>query len=312
MTTSASSGVLVLDKPEGLSSAKALERVKRILGARKAGHAGTLDPFATGVLICCMGQATRLSRFFLHGTKHYEAVLHLGVETDTQDPTGTVTATAPVPEIDDTALVRILDRFVGEVEQSPPVFSALKHEGVPLYRLARAGRPVQKPPRNVRIHGLRLLASELPDVRFEVSCSGGTYIRTLCADIGRDIGCGGHLKWLRRTRCSGFDIGESVTLETLSASGEAKTFLLTRSEALRGMPALRVDAQTAERVKAGKSLSVGSLGPMPGSGEDMRHSQKDGRLYKVIAPNGRLLAVVREHGRDTQLEYCCVFPDIWP
>ena len=192
------SGILVVHKPEGISSAGVVSLVKRRLRADKVGHCGTLDPFASGVLVCCINQATRISRFFLHEDKSYEAVLRLGVETDTQDVTGKTVATAPVT-VTEEAIRSACSGMVGRMWQQPPAYSALKHEGVPLYRLARSGRPMQKPAREIVIHHLEVLAVDLPDVRFAVTCSGGTYVRTLAADLGRLLGCGAHLRRLVRT-----------------------------------------------------------------------------------------------------------------
>lgn len=302
-------GVLVLDKPEGLSSAGALEKVKRIFNLKKAGHAGTLDPFATGLLICCLGKATRLAQFFLHGAKRYRAVLHLGVETDTQDPTGAVTATAAVPKLDAAALKPVMDRFLGAIEQVPPVYSALKHEGMPLYRLARSGKPVQKPPRRVVIDQMDLLAVDGPDVHFEVACSGGTYIRTLCADMGRVIGCGGHLKRLRRIGCSGFDIDESVSLEALAAAPVPERHIVRPDEALKGMPEVVVDAETADRIKDGKPFFL--EGPLAGDGSPPSPAAGSQRLYKVVAPHHGLIAVVEEREAQPGFDYRCVFPEAW-
>ena len=181
-------GILVVDKPAGISSAGVVARIKSVLKVRKAGHAGTLDPFATGVMICCINRATKLSRFFLHSRKRYEALLRLGRETDTQDSTGTVTAEADPGGIEVTELHAVFDRFKGRQKQSPPAYSALKHKGVPLYKLARRGAAVQKPPREIMVSELSIQETALPNVRFTVTCSAGTYVRTLAADIGRALG----------------------------------------------------------------------------------------------------------------------------
>jgi tRNA pseudouridine55 synthase len=215
--------VLIIDKPAGLSSAQVVGRVKKLLHVKKVGHAGTLDPFATGVLVCLVNQATRLAQFFLSSEKQYEAELRLGIDTDTQDRTGQVIRRRPIPEGVEAALQRVCDRFVGDIAQIPPAFSALKHQGVALYKLARSGKPVRKPARNIRIEQLQIRSISLPTVRFSVTCSAGTYIRTLCADIGEMLGCGGHLSELRRTVSSGFNIDEAISLEALSHCVAAKT-----------------------------------------------------------------------------------------
>ena len=191
-----SSGMLIIDKPAGITSAKVVALLKRNAGLRKVGHTGTLDPFATGVLICCVNQATRLARFFLHGSKKYQGTLVLGTETDTLDGTGNVTATCEHTDFSVDRIESAFRRFVGAIDQVPPVYSALKHHGVPLYKLARKGTPVQKPARQVTISSLDILNIDLPKIDFQVACSAGTYIRTLCADIGTELGCGGHLQRL--------------------------------------------------------------------------------------------------------------------
>jgi tRNA pseudouridine55 synthase len=189
-------GIVVVDKPEGISSAGVVARIKGIFGVNKVGHTGTLDPFATGVLICCLNQATRLPGFSSKATKCTKRTLVLGTVTDTQDATGTVTGRHALDGISAQQVEETAARFVGDITQVPPVYSALKHQGTPLYKLARRGVPVEKPARPVRISRLEILEMNLPTVRLSVSCSSGTYIRTLCADIGQKLGCGGHLKTL--------------------------------------------------------------------------------------------------------------------
>jgi tRNA pseudouridine55 synthase len=292
------SGVVVLDKPEGISSAGAVARVKRLLAAAKAGHAGTLDPFATGVLVCCIGQATRLARFFLQGEKTYAAVLRLGSETDTQDATGQVIARSPVPALTAAQLQAVFKDFEGPQMQTPPVYAALKHQGTPLYKLARKGRPVQKPARPVTIRALRLTALQLPEVHFEAVCSSGTYVRALCADIGRNVGCGGHLAALRRTASSGFDIGEAVNLEQLAALDLAarRAALIPMAAALRGMPVCTTDDGLLQSVRCGQRLTFAQV-PKPSAG-----------YLKVVDANNNLRAVLEAAAQGEHYNYCCVFP----
>lgn len=279
-------GIFVIDKPAGLSSAALVAAVKRALGVRKIGHAGTLDPMATGVMVCCLNQATKLARFFLGGEKRYEAALLLGIETDTQDATGTETATRDVPAFSKEEVEAALMRFAGNIEQVPPIYSALKHKGVRLYRLARRGRPVQKPPRQVHISCIRLLGMDLPQVRIEVTCSAGTYIRTLCADIGKLLGCGGHMKALRRTAASGFSLDEAVPLESLKQlAGEGKAFerMISMAEALRGFPEVVAGKEVAARIGHGRPLSKQVLGPV---------DEGPKKYIKVVDRDRRLLAVL--------------------
>jgi tRNA pseudouridine55 synthase len=300
-------GLVVINKPAGWSSARVVSRVKRLLRARKVGHTGTLDPFARGVLVCCIDQATRLARFLLEGPKTYEGVLTLGVETDTQDVTGRVTAQRPWEGVSEADLQQVLQRYEGAYRQVPPTYSALKHEGVPLYTLARRGRPVQKPARDVFIHRLRRMAAELPRVRFEVRCSAGTYIRTLCADIGRDLGCGGHLSELTRLESSGFSLADSLTLEALEdlvGRGAWSEAVLPMARALPALAEITADPPLIEKVRHGQALSGTDLGleAAPNAG-----AADGGRLLKLIDSRGELLALLEHAPATGAIEYRCVF-----
>ena len=295
-------GVVVVDKPGGLSSAGVVSRIKRLFGANKAGHTGTLDPFATGVLICCINRATRLSRFFLEGGKTYEAVLCLGMETDTQDATGAVTATRSIDGITRSLVEQAAERFSGDISQIPPAYSALKHEGTPLYKLARRGMVVEKPARQVTIHRLDIVDVDLPEVRLTVACSSGTYIRTLCADMGRDLGCGGHLKALRRTGCCGFSSDDAINLEgleALGAKGRLAERVINMREALHFMPETIVGDTLAGRIANGMKLSP----------EDFRSHPEvpEKGDFKVVDRSGRLIAVLKATGTGGHYIYCCVF-----
>jgi len=300
-------GIVVINKPAGISSARLVARVKRLLLARKVGHTGTLDPFARGVVVCCINQATRLAPFLLHSPKTYEGVLTLGIDTDTQDATGQVIARRDGSGISAEALQRVFQRYVGPYHQLPPAYSALKHEGVPLYVLARRGRPVQKPAREVSIFRIRLLAVEPPRVRFEVYCSAGTYIRTLCADIGRELGCGGHLSELIRLKSGGFTLKEALTpddLENLAQRGEARKAVLPMARALPDMAEIPAGPPLLEKVRYGRPLTRAEVGT---EGIPEETPTEDGRLLKLIDPQGELVAVLRQPPGADALEYCCVF-----
>jgi tRNA pseudouridine55 synthase len=295
-------GIVVVDKPEGISSAKVVARVKAILGAKKVGHAGTLDPFATGVLVCCINQATRLSRFLLCGDKTYEAELVLGVATDTQDATGTVIQRGSLNHVSEKNVRETAARFVGPIAQTPPVYSALKHRGTPLYKLARRGMAVEKPARPVQIHRLEIREINLPTVRFEVSCSAGTYVRTLCADMGRELGCGGHLRRLRRTASGKFSIGEAVGLEKLAESRDLNRLeqtVIPMSDVLPFMPAATADEATLKKVQHGMPLSTSDFAVLPDLSAE--------GVFKVIDPGGRLIAVLQASSTADHYNYCCVF-----
>ena len=214
------SGILIIDKPADWTSMDVCGRLRRLLGERRVGHAGTLDPMATGVLTVFVGRATRAVEFAETGAKTYEATLRLGTETDTQDTTGTVLRSSDVLPGRE-AILAALPRFRGEIEQIPPMYSALKRNGKKLYELARQGKTVERQPRPVTIYTLELGAQHSPtDWALTVKCSKGTYIRTLCHDIGQVLGCGGVMASLRRTEAAGFTLDDAVTLEEVAQAAE--------------------------------------------------------------------------------------------
>ena len=293
------SGIFIIDKPAGLTSARVVSILKKLSGAKKAGHTGTLDPFATGVLICCINEATKISRFFLGGNKKYTARLCLGVETDTQDFTGKVISTCREFDFPDKAIQPAFKKFEGAIEQLPPVYSALKHKGIPLYMLARKGRPVQKPARKVHIFDIKIVETDLPEIVFDVSCSGGTYIRTLCADIGKTLGCGGHLKELRRIESCGFGIREASTiedLEKLASDGNLSDRMISMSDALPDMPSHTADDVLIEKISRGKTITERDIYPEKLNGPD--------NSIKVVNKDNDLLAVLNCAG--DKYGYCCV------
>lgn len=213
------SGILILDKPLNFSSNGVLQKVRWLLNAEKGGHTGSLDPLATGVLPLCFGEATKFSRYLLDADKTYEADIRLGVTTDTADAEGQVLETREV-NVDIAAIEAVLPQFRGDILQVPPMYSALKKDGQPLYKLARAGEVIERAARPVHISALELLSLDDGLLRLRVSCSKGTYIRTLAEDIGRELGCGAHVAGLRRTQAGPFDLSQSVTLEQLIALQE--------------------------------------------------------------------------------------------
>ena len=294
-------GVVVIDKPPGLSSARVVSVVKHLFRAAKAGHAGTLDPFATGILIVCLNQATKLTRFWLNGVKTYQAELCLGIETDTQDPTGTIISTSTSVHVSENDLRSTVKSFIGTTDQFPPVFSALKHNGVPLYRLARKGEAVQKPARQIHISQLDIHEINLPFVRLEIRCGAGTYIRTLCADIGKKLGCGAYLKQLRRTACGRFAISSAVSLselENLEKSGQLASHLTGMSESLPDMVSFKADKSLTDRIKYGMMLTT----------EDVPVSKiSPEKMIKIIDDYGQLLAILEYDAVRERYLYCCSF-----
>jgi tRNA pseudouridine55 synthase len=302
------SGIIIVDKPVDITSAGVIAKLIRITGARKAGHTGTLDPFATGVMVCCINRATRLARFFLAGDKKYEAVLYLGKETDTQDATGKATAICEEIKLTEQRIKDVFNDFNGEVQQIPPAFSSLKHKGTRLYKLARQGKPVRKPPRKIFIHDLKISKIDLPEIHFSVSCSAGTYIRTLCSDIGQKLGCGGHLQYLRRTESCGFSIRQALSLkeiETLSMSGNISERLISMADALAGMSEYISDTVLLKKLMFGKKISAKDVENLPFI--EKKNSSFDG-FIKIIDRKNNLLAVLRKKEDNDQFDYCCVFP----
>ncbi len=253
----APSGILLLDKPAGITSNAALGRAKRIIGIKKAGHTGTLDPLASGLLALCFGQATKVAGFLLDADKTYEAEVRLGVTTDSEDAEGEVLERRAVPALDKSAIEAVLARFRGAIEQVPPMHSALKHKGQRLYELARKGESVDRPPRAVVIHELELIDHDKQHLRLKVTCSKGTYIRSLARDIGEVLGCGAHLSGLRRTASAPFDIRDSVELEALESltRDQARALLAPPDRALEHLPAVELDEQQAARMAQGQRLA---------------------------------------------------------
>ena len=299
-------GIVVVDKPQHMTSAKVVAEVKRLLKAKKVGHAGTLDPFAEGVLVCCINDATRLAQFLLAGNKTYYATLKLGVETDTQDSTGSVKAITKVSAFPENTVISAVKKFEGQIEQQPPVYSALKYKGTPLYKLARQGRPIQKPARRVHISKIKILEIKLPLVHFEVSCSAGTYIRTLCADIGKHLGCGGHLFALRRIESCGFKIQQAnslAALEKFVLKGETAGFMISMADALKNMPACVADQRLTAKIRHGQPINKADLN----CSRLIEKNQKQEFKIKIVDSASILLAVLNYEKKQDKISYACVF-----
>lgn len=248
-------GVLLLDKPLGMSSNTALQVARRLFNAAKAGHTGTLDPLATGLLPLCFGEATKFAGELLDADKAYDACIRLGVTTTTADAEGEVLETRPVL-VDAAQVAEILPRFAGEISQVPPMYSALKRDGKALYEYARAGVEIERQARRVTIHEIRLNDFQGEHLSLSVSCSKGTYIRTLAEDIGHALGCGAHLAALRRTRIGALTLAQVVTLEQIeAASGEGRDALLSPADSLlNGLPRVELDEAQTKRFMQGQAL----------------------------------------------------------
>jgi tRNA pseudouridine55 synthase len=343
-------GVLVINKPAGWTSHDVVARARTLLGVPKVGHTGTLDPAATGVLVLCLGKATRIAEYLMHADKAYRAVLRLGVATDTQDATGTVVGRVAETLPDQEAIVAVMNRFVGRRQQVPPMYSAVKVQGVPLYKAARAGRTVSRSPREFTVHSLEVRSiaptagpppttvgvggalsagpppatvgvGEAPrvpvalpnatgggpspttvgaggvlsagpppatiDVTFDVVCSKGTYVRTLCADIGEVLGVGGHLAGLERRRVGRFCIEEALSLDDLAGlaeRGEVETRLYTLASALSDLSALHVDRDAVEGLRHGVAVPVSRVVSSEGA-------WIAGAFVRLLSPDGRLVGI---------------------
>ncbi|MBW2171087.1 MAG: tRNA pseudouridine(55) synthase TruB [Deltaproteobacteria bacterium] len=294
-------GIIIIDKPRDMTSAQVVARVKRISKARKVGHTGTLDPFATGVLVCCINKATRLAQCLVYGQKRYKGVMRLGIRTDTQDFTGRVVSQEPDLTVTREGVHRAFRGFLGVTYQNPPAYSALKHNGVPLYKLARQGTVIQKPARPISIYGLEVVDVSLPDVRFEVCCSGGTYVRTLCADIGEALGCGAHLTELCRTETGKFSLEEAISLEALAevaARGAISEHVVPMNVALRGMPCISGDDELVQKIQLGRPVTEREVTPV---------AAEAWPWIKVTDDAGNLVAVMHSNKKNGVYPYACVF-----
>ncbi len=254
-------GILLLDKPSGITSNEALQQVKRLFFAKKAGHTGSLDPLASGVLPICMGEATKVSAFLLDADKCYQVRCQLGVKTDTADAEGEVIETRPVEDYSDARIETVLEQFRGPIEQIPPMYSALKHEGQRLYKLARQGVEVEREPRPVDIHELSVTARGEDWLDIFVHCSKGTYVRTLVEDIGERLGCGAHVSRLRRTAVGPYGDDGLVTLEELEAikardKRATDDLLLTIETALTQWPGVNLSPDAAFYLRQGQAVLV--------------------------------------------------------
>jgi tRNA pseudouridine55 synthase len=244
-------GILVVDKPKGMTSLGAVSKVRTALKTRRAGHTGTLDPFATGVLPVCVGKATKVIPFLDEDFKEYEALLRLGITTDTMDATGRVIIQKNVGAITRELVIEVFSKFKGKIKQIPPMFSALKKDGVRLYKLAREGKSVERPPRTVIIKDLKIIELNSTFIKFFVNCSRGTYIRVLGSDIGDELGCGGHLVDLRRVRSGRFKLEDTVSLENVK-KGDIR--LIPISDALSHIKIVNVGNGIAMQIKMGRQI----------------------------------------------------------
>lgn len=284
-TDSGITGVLNINKPSGMTSHDVVDAIRRAAGTRKVGHTGTLDPMATGVLPLCLGRATKVVQFMIAVDKEYRVEMTLGLVTDSQDTTGNVLSNNPVEGVEESHVLALQERFSGEIEQVPPMVSAKHHKGQRLYELARKGIEVEREPCRIVIHELEFEKIELPKVTFRVACSKGTYIRTLCADMGEALGCGAVMSGLIRTRCGSFRVEDAVPLDDLQSQEDVEKHLSGMDEALGTMPAVVVDPRSAKGLLNGQSVRGAAL--MDG------HSESFARLdlVRLKTEDGKLLGV---------------------
>jgi len=280
------SGILNIDKPAGATSHDVVARVRRLTPGSRVGHAGTLDPMATGVLVVCIGGATRLIEYVADASKRYRATIRFGVTTATWDAEGEVEERRPTGGLTLEAIEAALSRFVGVIEQVPPMYSALKRDGQPLYRLARRGITVEREPRRVHVYAIEVEGWECPDLVVHVHCSKGTYVRALAHDLGEMLGVGAHLAALTRTAVGAFTLQEAVDLEGLLAereSGGWREHLLDASVAVRGLPRAVLDDEAARRIGHGQAvtLDVAKCTSFRGDGSEVAAFDRQGRLLAV-------------------------------
>ena len=282
-------GVLNVLKPAGWTSHDVVAKVRGLLQGRKVGHAGTLDPAATGVLPLLIGKGTRLSEFLVHWDKEYQAVLRLGQETTTQDATGEVIRTVPIERLHPESVCTVIKEFRGVRQQVPPMYSAVKMNGQPLYKAARAGKTLDRQARSITIYEIAVTALDLPSVALRIRCSKGTYIRTICADIGQRLGVGGHLSRLTRVRVGPLHVDQALTLSDLVNGGgfvQRPGSSLSLDEALAHLPAVIVDSDVVPKVLNGGALPNSGVWLPPASGD-----VPTGTSVRVKDGRGRLLAL---------------------
>jgi tRNA pseudouridine55 synthase len=289
-------GILNLNKPPGMTSFSVVGIVRRLTGVRRVGHAGTLDPAADGVLPICLGQATRLAEHVVNAPKTYRARIHLGVVTDTYDTEGTVTARADPSGVTQEDIRAALPLFTGRIQQLPPMYSALKHQGTPLYRLARAGQTVERAPRTVSIYRLELVECEPPLLAVEIECGRGAYVRSLAHDLGQHLGCGAHLAALTRTKSGPFLLEWALTLEDFrqaAQEGGWREFLHATDSVLAGWWAAVLGREHADDVMQGRTVPLTPLAPERVAG------LPPGTPCRAYSTDGRFLAILHYRGEQS-------------
>ncbi|MBI3756552.1 MAG: tRNA pseudouridine(55) synthase TruB [Deltaproteobacteria bacterium] len=281
-------GILLVNKPEGLSSAAVVRLVKKALAVEKIGHLGTLDPFASGLLPLCLGTGTKVAQFLIAERKAYIGTIRLGVETDTLDKTGTVTRSTSVPQYGEDTLRDLERRFTGDYQQTPPMYSALKRNGVPLYKLARRGVVVEREPRRVTVEKFALAQLEHDLLGFSLTCSKGTYVRVLAADIGAVLGCGAHLASLCRTEFGEFSVRSALPLQVITETKDVAAALLSPAQAMRNHRSFLITLEAVARLRRGQQDVL----------RELSLTDTDAEIASLLGPSGELVAIVEnQHGQ---------------
>lgn len=276
-------GLLNINKPAGITSHDVVNRVRRVLGQRRVGHAGTLDPAATGILLVCVGQATRLVEYLVPGTKIYQGTIRLGKSTDTYDSEGTITNETCASHIDREMVAAAMESFTGQIEQTPPAYSAVKRDGVPAYKLAREGKEVHLPPRRVRIESFELLEWSQPELTFRITCQSGTYVRSIAHDLGAALEVGGCLESLCRTGSGSWRVEDALSLEELEQAAEEdrlEVAIRPFSEILADMPGVTISERDVARIGNGQRLNL----EVEGQPEILCARTEEGRLVAILVP----------------------------
>lgn len=295
-------GFILINKPEGLSSNKVVNIVKRLVSAKKAGHTGTLDPFATGLLPVCINRGTKLARYLINKEKEYKGLIKLGTETDTLDKTGTIVKSADVPDILLDDALESCRKFTGKISQVPPAYSALKHNGVPLYKHARKGNIIIKESREITIHELEILKFALPEIEVRVKCSAGTYIRSLARDIAQNLGTCGHLQELERSACGSLSLKSAITLDELENSDTEELLaakLIPLEKVVDFMPEIEVEDELIPHIFNGKKIYAEDIANNFNIIEDIP--------LKIVSKEKRLLSIVRKEKNINFFRYDVVF-----
>ncbi|PIE75345.1 MAG: tRNA pseudouridine(55) synthase TruB [Deltaproteobacteria bacterium] len=292
-------GMILVRKPTGLSSNKVVNIVKYIFNAKKAGHTGTLDPFASGLLPVCLNKATRLARYLLGKDKEYIGVIKLGEKTDTLDLTGKIIKKSPVPSLSDEEINKASLFFTGKLKQSPPAYSAVKHKGVPLYKHARKGNIIIKEPREIEVFAFEILDINLPFITIRVRCSAGTYIRSLASDFSEKLGTTGTLQSLERTKCGDFLLEDALSTESLKGMDEKENRIISLNKIIEFMPEIKVSDSIEYELKNGRKILSENI--------NGTSSLEINKPFRLVSTKNELIAVVRKEEDSIFLKYDAVF-----